>query len=397
MNGHRRRRSTRRSRRSRTDRHRPAAAQHPSRPLRAGHVRAHRGRRAHHGHRDLARARPGQLLQRMMWLPVALTPGIAVAGAAGVVLAAGPPRPSCPCAVGGGRRQQPAGSVPPPAGHRAAARRLALARYNAEMGPPTFAPLLFGLVGGMGLAGRRSCDGRTERSGTTPGTAEQRFPGYDVVGASPTSGTAPRPAGGARPAGAAGPAQVLHGRGGGRPSGPSSTGSWPRTTSRGCPVFEIGRPAPGRGPRRGRLPLRRPARGRRSLAASRLLRSMRTHWRVPARASPRSSHLAQLRHHRAGPLCDGEWHGPPGRPRVLALDAVRLQRLLLPPLGVERDRLRRPGLPDGVTRTSGLDRPRALGGPRTRRRRPGALGAASRGGQKAPRGTDSRSTAEESG
>jgi hypothetical protein len=26
-----------------------------------------------------------------------------------------------------------------------------VAIYNAEMGPPTFAPLLFGLVGGMGL------------------------------------------------------------------------------------------------------------------------------------------------------------------------------------------------------------------------------------------------------
>jgi hypothetical protein len=26
-----------------------------------------------------------------------------------------------------------------------------MARYNMEMGPPTFAPLLFGLVGGMGL------------------------------------------------------------------------------------------------------------------------------------------------------------------------------------------------------------------------------------------------------
>jgi hypothetical protein len=26
-----------------------------------------------------------------------------------------------------------------------------MARYNAEMGPPMFAPLLFGLVGGMGL------------------------------------------------------------------------------------------------------------------------------------------------------------------------------------------------------------------------------------------------------
>ena len=26
-----------------------------------------------------------------------------------------------------------------------------LARYNLEMGPPTFAPLLFAMVGGMGL------------------------------------------------------------------------------------------------------------------------------------------------------------------------------------------------------------------------------------------------------
>ena len=26
-----------------------------------------------------------------------------------------------------------------------------MALYNAEVGPPTFAPLLFGLVGGMGL------------------------------------------------------------------------------------------------------------------------------------------------------------------------------------------------------------------------------------------------------
>jgi hypothetical protein len=26
-----------------------------------------------------------------------------------------------------------------------------MARYNAEMGPPMFAPLLFGMIGGMGL------------------------------------------------------------------------------------------------------------------------------------------------------------------------------------------------------------------------------------------------------
>jgi hypothetical protein len=87
---------------------------------------------------------------KMMWLPVALTPVVATAGVAGVasrrmakhVL----PFVSAAAVVNGmqGTYLHVRGVAQRPGGWR-------LARYNAEMGPPTFAPLLFSLVGGMGL------------------------------------------------------------------------------------------------------------------------------------------------------------------------------------------------------------------------------------------------------
>ncbi|HEX4175997.1 MAG TPA: hypothetical protein VHY81_08770 [Acidimicrobiales bacterium] len=87
---------------------------------------------------------------RMMWLPVALTPGIAVAGAAGVVSRRAAktvlPLASAVVLVNSiqGQYLHLRGIAQRPGGWR-------MLRYNAEMGPPTFAPLLFGLVGGMGL------------------------------------------------------------------------------------------------------------------------------------------------------------------------------------------------------------------------------------------------------
>ena len=87
---------------------------------------------------------------RMMWLPVALTPGIAAAGAAGVVSRRAAktvlPIASVLVLVNSlqGQYLHLRGIAQRPGGWR-------MARYNAEMGPPTFAPLLFGLVGGMGL------------------------------------------------------------------------------------------------------------------------------------------------------------------------------------------------------------------------------------------------------
>ncbi len=87
---------------------------------------------------------------RMMWVPVALTPGIAAAGVAGVVSrrAAKTMLPVASVVVLAnslqGQYLHLRGISQRPGGWR-------MARYNAEMGPPTFAPLLFGLVGGMGL------------------------------------------------------------------------------------------------------------------------------------------------------------------------------------------------------------------------------------------------------
>jgi hypothetical protein len=87
---------------------------------------------------------------RMMWLPVALTPGIAVAGAAGVMSRRAAktvlPLASAMVLVNSmqGQYLHLRGIAQRPGGWR-------MVRYNAEMGPPTFAPLLFGLVGGMGL------------------------------------------------------------------------------------------------------------------------------------------------------------------------------------------------------------------------------------------------------
>jgi hypothetical protein len=87
---------------------------------------------------------------KMMWLPVALGPVGAVAGIAGyrsermakTVL----PLASAAIAVNGlqGTYLHVRGIAQKPGGW-------AMARYNVELGPPLFAPLLVSMVGGMGL------------------------------------------------------------------------------------------------------------------------------------------------------------------------------------------------------------------------------------------------------
>lgn len=87
---------------------------------------------------------------RVMWWPIVLTPMAAAAGVAGVldrrmaktVL----PAVSAVVAANGlqGTYLHVRGISQKPGGWR-------LARYNVEMGPPLFAPLLFSMVGGMGL------------------------------------------------------------------------------------------------------------------------------------------------------------------------------------------------------------------------------------------------------
>jgi hypothetical protein len=87
---------------------------------------------------------------KMMWLPVALTPALSAAGIAGVFSkrAAKTVLPAVSAVVLlnsiQGQYLHLRGIAQRPGGWR-------LARYNAEMGPPVFAPLLFALLGGMGL------------------------------------------------------------------------------------------------------------------------------------------------------------------------------------------------------------------------------------------------------
>lgn len=86
----------------------------------------------------------------MMWIPIALTPALSAAGIGGVFSKrlAKTVLPAVSAVVLANSFQGTylhlRGISQRPGGWR-------MARYNAEMGPPMFAPLLFGLVGGMGL------------------------------------------------------------------------------------------------------------------------------------------------------------------------------------------------------------------------------------------------------
>ncbi len=87
---------------------------------------------------------------RVMWLPIALTPTAAAAGIGGVfskrLAKTALPIASAAVVANGlqGTYLHVRGIAQRPGGWR-------FARYNAEMGPPLFAPLLVCLVGGMGL------------------------------------------------------------------------------------------------------------------------------------------------------------------------------------------------------------------------------------------------------
>ena len=87
---------------------------------------------------------------RMMWLPVALTPLVAAAGVGGVfsrrLAKTALPVASAAIVANGlqGTYLHARGIAQKPGGW-------SNARYNIEMGPPLLAPLLVTMVGGMGL------------------------------------------------------------------------------------------------------------------------------------------------------------------------------------------------------------------------------------------------------
>ncbi|MFN2607906.1 MAG: hypothetical protein ABR511_08410 [Acidimicrobiales bacterium] len=86
----------------------------------------------------------------MMWLPIAITPAAAAAGVGGVfsrrLAKTALPVASAAVVLNGlqGTYLHVRGIAQRPGGWR-------FARYNMEMGPPLFAPLLVCMVGGMGL------------------------------------------------------------------------------------------------------------------------------------------------------------------------------------------------------------------------------------------------------
>ena len=86
----------------------------------------------------------------MMWIPVVLTPAVSAAGFAGIfsrrMAKTALPLVSALVIANSlqGQYLHLRGIAQRPGG-------FSMARYNMEMGPPTFAPMLFGLVGGMGL------------------------------------------------------------------------------------------------------------------------------------------------------------------------------------------------------------------------------------------------------
>ncbi len=87
---------------------------------------------------------------KMMWTPIALTPLVTMAGIAGIFsrAAAKTALPLVSAVVVANSLQGEylhlRGIAQRPGGWR-------FALYNMEMGPPVFAPLLFAMVGGMGL------------------------------------------------------------------------------------------------------------------------------------------------------------------------------------------------------------------------------------------------------
>ena len=176
---------------------------------------------------------------KMMWLPVALTPVVSAAGLAGVVSkrAAKTALPAASALVLvnslQGQYLHLRGVAQRPGG-------FSRARYNMEMGPPTFAPLLFGLVGAMGLLASVLAPGALNgpvgssgRRAAHPGIGRGPIPGIRRDGPSVDLGSGDDRRGDR-------PARPLRDRcaSSARPTrrrpGHCSTGCWPRTTSRGC-------------------------------------------------------------------------------------------------------------------------------------------------------------------
>ena len=169
---------------------------------------------------------------------MAFTPAMAAAGVAGRLLRRAAKTVSAGC-LERRARQQPAGPVPPPARDRPAAGRVAHGAATTPKWVRRRSLRCSSVSWAAWASWPRSFGVRTEARGTTPGSAEQRFPGYDVMRQRPTSGTSHHDGGRARPARARRARHSSSPPRRSRSSARCSTGSWPRTTSPRVPVFEV--------------------------------------------------------------------------------------------------------------------------------------------------------------
>ena len=313
---------------------------------------------------------------RMMWIPVALTPAMAAAGIAGI-FSGGRPRRFCrwsraSCSSTACRASIfTCGESPSVRAGSAQFRPLQRRDGPADLRTPALRP--------RGRHGAR-CLGSPPRAisewASHRARPKQRFPGYDVMRQQAAWDEVTTSVVTAR-LGPAGPSLFFTAE-----EEPAARALLDRLLAQDedprVPVFEVidERLAErhGDGYRYEDLP-DDPEAWRRSIAA--LDETARSDFGQP---------FAQLgaqraaRHHRSGAAVQRKMARPAGRPPLLTVDALRLQRLLRPSLGLERDRLRRSGL-SARLQDLGSGRPRALGGRGARRRGPGPVGEAGRGGQ----------------
>ena len=347
-----------------------------------------------------------------------LSPVLGAAGVAGGALRAGGPDGRCPrWAPATGRRR--GGRLHAPAGDRAQAGGFGEPTYNLVMGPPAARARLAGAGRRAGPRRRRSCAGSADGAlvPATPATCPSRA----------TDGPPRAARGAAAPARGhdAADARALPGlrrawRGGALGRGHAASCS--RRAAREIPPVTVFTPAEeaclrpfldvvlaqDAEPRipvfemvdakfaRGKLDGYRyegHARGPRDLAARGGDARPTRHVSAGRRASPRRrrGQDAVVAAFSQGDLEDGDLNGRrglEGRMRGVA------QRVLLAPVGVQRDRLRRPRLPAGLRGCLGARTARAVGVPEAfeqdpvRRRRAGARVMA--GSRAWPRGPSSR-------
>ena len=342
----------------------------------------------------------GSFGDKWMWAPIVLTPLLTAAGVAGVASE----RAARTALPGAAALFDACGLLGAVLHARGVARKPGGLReplYNLVMGPPLLAPGSLALVGALGCSprsSRASADGGSRRgtsasaehlpqtcaSDAQPATPEElprqrrgvtpqlhgRYPDYDVLD-EPTHWDEVTRGWCSRRVATSPPIRFFNAAES-RRSAPSATWCSPRTRSRVSRSSSYIDEKLAEGQLR-RLPVRRHARATArpgGCVARGLDEAARRTGRASfATATPTQRRTRVSKRSRTGELSGGVWDELPPSRGVEGRDALRAERLLRAPVGVERDRLRRPRLSAGLL-ASGRRPARELGGRRGVRARP---------------------------